>query len=212
MRRSAWAKGKVSVSEEPEAIIYVVDDDASMCVALSRLLVAAGYAVRSFASAAQFLATELDPRPGCLLVDLELGGPGGLELQQALLRQRSTMPIVFISAYRDVPRTVLAIKAGAVDFLLKPLDQQVLLATLESALAAGAASVAPKDRQEAVTLSEREQVVLRGIIVGRLNKQLAADLGLSERTIKSCRAEIMRKIGAHTFAELVRLGEPLTRR
>ena len=122
------------------------------------------------------------------------------------------MPIVFISAYRDVPRTVLAIKAGAVDFLLKPLDQQVLLATLESALAAGAASVAPKDRQEAVTLSEREQVVLRGIIVGRLNKQLAADLGLSERTIKSCRAEIMRKIGAHTFAELVRLGEPLTRR
>ncbi|KAA1000541.1 response regulator transcription factor [Paraburkholderia panacisoli] len=199
------------MSEQAEAVIYVVDDDASMRAALTRLLVASGYAVRCYASAGDFLVAEPDSRPGCLLVDLELGGPGGLELQQALIRQRSTMPVVFMSAYHDVPRTVMAIKAGAIDFLLKPLDRQALLATLESALAARATSVVDRQLRDTVSLSEREQVVLRGIVAGRLNKQIAADLGLSERTIKSCRAEVMRKLDARSLAELVRRGEPLLR-
>jgi FixJ family two-component response regulator len=199
------------VSRQGEAVIHVVDDDASIRTALTRLLVAAGYIVKSYASAGDFLVAEPDVRPGCLLVDLELGGPGGLELQQALLRQQSTMPIVFMSAYHDVPRTVLAIKSGALDFLLKPLDFQALLAALENALATGATDAAEQFPHDTVTLNEREQSVLRGVVAGRLNKQIAADLGLSERTIKSCRAEIMRKLGARSLAELVRRGEPLVR-
>jgi len=199
------------MSQQPEAVIHVVDDDASMRTALGRLLTMSGYAVRSYASAGEFLIADPDRRPGCLLLDLELAGPSGIDLQNALRRQRNPMPIVFMSAYRDVPRTVMAIKGGAADFLLKPLDSQALLAALESALSAdhlepcALAPLAPPD------LSERERTVLRGIVAGRLNKQIAAELDLSERTIKTCRADLMRKFGAHSLAELVRLGEPLSR-
>ncbi len=182
-----------------------------MRIALTRLLAAAGYVVKSYASAGEFLVAEPDVRPGCLLVDLELDGPGGLELQQALLRQQSTMPVIFMSAYRDVPSTVLAIKAGATDFLLKPLESQTLLSALDRALAGRAISTENDPPQETIHLSEREQLVLCNIVAGRLNKQIAAELGLSERTIKSCRAEVMRKLGARSFAELVRRGEPLVR-
>jgi FixJ family two-component response regulator len=124
------------------------------------------------------------------------------------------MPVVFISAHRDIPRTVMAIKAGASDFLIKPVDAQTLLATIEDALAT--ATVEPvADRPGSTTgapgLNVREQVVLRGIVAGRLNKQIAAELDLSERTIKTCRADLMRKLHAHSFADLVRLADPIVR-
>jgi FixJ family two-component response regulator len=124
------------------------------------------------------------------------------------------MPIVFISAHRDIPKTVMAIKAGASDFLLKPIDAQALFAAIESALATVAVapdSDEPANAADAVDLNAREQVVLRGIVAGRLNKQIAAELALSERTIKSCRADLMRKLHARSFADLVRLAEPIMR-
>jgi FixJ family two-component response regulator len=127
------------------------------------------------------------------------------------------MPIVFISAHRDIPRTVMAIKAGATDFLVKPVDAQALLAAIEHALTV--ASVEPVAHQLACTtdatdtaeLNARERLVLRGLVAGRMNKQIAAELALSERTIKTCRAELMRKLHAHSFADLVRLADPIVR-
>jgi FixJ family two-component response regulator len=123
------------------------------------------------------------------------------------------MPIVFISAHHDIPKTVLAIKAGASDFLLKPIDGHALFAAIESALAVGTAALCEDlpPQSDAIELSEREQVVLRGIVAGRLNKQMAAELTLSERTIKSCRADLMRKFNAHSLADLVRLADPVVR-
>jgi FixJ family two-component response regulator len=201
------------MSEQIEAVIHVVDDDSSMRAALTRLLSQAGYLVRSYSSAGEFLVAEPEALPGCLLLDLELPGPGGLELQHALQRLGNAMPIVFISAHHDIPSTVQAIKAGARDFLLKPIDTHSLLAAIESALSL--AATAPQREGDTEphmsALSEREQAVLRGVVAGRLNKQIAAELALSERTIKTCRAELMRKLKAHSLAELVRLAEPITR-
>jgi FixJ family two-component response regulator len=191
--------------------VHVVDDDASMRTSLARLLQAAGYAVRVYASAGEFLVAEPADGLACMLLDLSLPGPSGLELQQALGRRGPAMPIVFMSACADIPSTVQAIKGGARDFLVKPVVTETLLAAIESALAVAAAPSIhdPQAERLASLLTDRELVVLRGIAAGRLNKQLAADLGLSERTIKSCRADVMRKLGAHSFAELVRLAAPL---
>lgn len=195
--------------------IHVVEDDASMRLALKRLLESAGYPVRAYASAGEFLVSEPGEWAGCLLVDLELGGPSGLDLQQALLRQPCALPVIFMSAYSDVPKTVQAMKAGAVDFLVKPFERQALLEALERALdsimAEPQARPAPSPASvPGITLGERERTVLKGIVAGRLNKQIAAELGLSERTIKSCRAELMRKVGAGSLAELVRRTEGLS--
>jgi FixJ family two-component response regulator len=201
------------MNAERPPVIHILDDEESLRVSLARLLEQAGYAVRSHASAGDFLLAEPDDGPACLLLDLALpGGPSGLDLQEALRRRGRTIPIVFMSAYGDVPHTVRAIKGGATDFLVKPIDAQTLLAAIESALAVvapPAAGHAPHAGRPAPALTERERVVLRGIAAGRLNKQLAADLQLSERTIKSCRAEVMRKLGARSFAELMRLAAPL---
>ncbi|WP_250534602.1 response regulator [Caballeronia sp. AZ10_KS36] len=199
--------------DHAEAVVHIVDDDESMRTALSRLLRNAGYAVQAYASAGDFLVADTNSLPGCLLLDLELPGPSGLQLQHALQRREHAIPIVFISAYQDIPKTVLAIKAGASDFLLKPIASQALLAAIESALAATErTAVSPASPlADKVVLSEREHVVLCGIIAGKLNKQIAAELDLGERTIKSCRAELMRKFEAHSLAELIRRAEPLTR-
>lgn len=201
------------MSDHAEAVIHVVDDDEAMRTALSRLFRHSGYRVRGYASAGEFLVADPDALPGCLVLDLELPGPGGLELQHALQRRGDVMPIIFISAHQDIPKTVLAIKAGASDFLLKPIDAQALLAATESALATHAVNVRPQDSSPpfSVELTERERIVLEGIVAGKLNKQIAAELALSERTIKSCRADLMRKFDAHSLAQLIRLAEPVIR-
>ncbi|MFM0339568.1 response regulator transcription factor [Paraburkholderia fungorum] len=190
-----------------------MDDDDAVRTALSRLLIQAGYMVRGYPTAGDFLVAEPQTLPGCLLLDLELPGPGGLELQQALHRLGNRMPVVFVSAHHDIPKTVLAIKAGASDFLLKPVDGHALLAAIETALAVGSVASCNEEPQSprTIDLSERERIVLRGIVAGRLNKQIAAELTLSERTIKSCRADLMRKFNAHSLADLVRLAEPVVR-
>jgi FixJ family two-component response regulator len=201
------------VSEHAEAVVHVVDDDEAMRTALTRLLVQAGYMVRSYPTAGDFLVSAPEMLPGCLLLDMELPGPSGLELQNALRRLGNPMPIVFISAHHDIPKTVLAIKAGASDFLLKPVEAHALLAAIESAMAVGIVDLCHEEFEQKGTpaLSEREQVVLRGMVAGRLNKQMAVELALSERTIKSCRSDLMRKFNAHSLAELVRLAEPIVR-
>jgi len=192
------------VNDSKAVVVHVIDDDPSMCSALARLLPHAGYGVKTYASAGDFLVREPDSHSGCILLDLELGGPNGLDVQQAVLRHSRALPIVFMSAYGNVPQTVKAMKAGAVDFLLKPFDRQTLFDALRTALETRADKTPTAPSAVRVPLGDREQAVLNGIVSGLRNKQIAADLGLSERTIKSCRAELMRKFGAESFAELVR--------
>jgi FixJ family two-component response regulator len=205
-----------TVSESASKLVHVVDDDASMRKALGRVLNHSGYSVREYASVGDFLVSDPHDWTGCLLLDLVLGGPSGLELQQVLSRQQRTLPIVFMSAYGDIPQTVQAMKAGAVDFLVKPIERDALLGALETGFSAAAvasgsgvpaqAVVIPEPTNDVIShdLGERERCVLRGIVAGRRNKQIAAELGLSERTIKSCRAGMMRKFGADSLADLVR--------
>lgn len=194
-----------------DSMIHIVDDDPSVREALARVLSASGYAVRIYPSGEEFLASNSTDEAGCMLLDLELLGSSGLDLQSAMRERGDLMPVVFMSAYGDVPRTVQAIKGGASDFLVKPIETPVLLAAVESALAVDAVRRSGADAQPSpmLKLTEREQIVLRNIVAGRLNKQIAYDLELSERTIKSCRAEVMRKLGARSFAELVRISAPL---
>lgn len=201
------------MNNRSEAMIHIVDDDLSMREALARVLIASGYAVDTYASADEFLATELAGGPRCMLLDLELLGASGLELQQALRQRGDAMPIIFMSAYADIPRTVQAIKGGASDFLVKPIPAATLLAAIETALAVDTTQIGrePSPDRPAAQLSDREQTVLHGIVAGRLNKQIAYDLNLSERTIKTCRAEVMRKLGARSLAELVRVAAALPR-
>jgi FixJ family two-component response regulator len=199
------------MSEPARPVIRLVDDDESLRTALGRVLVLAGYEVRHYASAGDFLLAEPDDAPGCLLLDVQMPGPSGLDLQQALRRRGNLLPVVFLTAHGDIPSTVRAIKAGASDFLCKPIERQTLLAAIETALALGtdAPSSAPRDAPlAALALNARETAVLRGVVQGRLNKQIGADLGLSERTIKTCRADLMRKLGARSLADLVRLSAP----
>jgi FixJ family two-component response regulator len=202
------------MSDQAKVVVHVVDDDDALRTALMRVLTCAGFTVKGYPSAGDFLVEQPDASPGCLLVDLELPGPSGLDLQLALQRMGNRMPVVFMSAHRDIPRTVMAIKAGAADFLVKPVDAQALLASIEHALATASAEPVADDLAHtayAADLSARERLVLRGLVAGRLNKQIAAELALSERTIKSCRAELMRKLHAHSFADLVRLADPIVR-
>ncbi|REE18340.1 LuxR family two component transcriptional regulator [Paraburkholderia sp. BL27I4N3] len=202
------------MSNQAEYVVHVVDDDDAIRTALMRLLTHAGFTARTYASAGEFLVAAPDALPGCLLLDLELPGPSGLDLQHALQRLGKPIPIVFISAHHDIPATVLAIKAGASDFLLKPIDSQALFAAIESAVAtvsAGSSLARQSAEASTVDLNEREQVVLRGVVAGRLNKQIAAELALSERTVKSCRADLMRKLQARSLADLVRRAEPMVR-
>jgi FixJ family two-component response regulator len=202
------------MNAEAPIVVHIVDDDAGMRLALSRLLGAAGYATRSYASAGEYLIAEPDARTGCLLLDLDLGGPSGLDLQAALQRQSRALPVVFLTGRGDIAASVRALKAGASDFLTKPVQGEVLLAAIEAALAADAPQRAERERRQALalryaSLSARERSVLQQVVQGRLTKQIASALGVSERTVKACRAEMMAKLGAHSLPELVRIAAEL---
>ena len=196
------------------ATVHVVDDDAGIRRALGRVLEAAGYDVRCYASAGEFLMSERAAGPACLVLDLKLPGPSGLELQSALARDPESIPVVFLSGHGDVPTSVRALKAGAVDFLTKPVDRRSLLGAIEAALAADAARRARsddlrglQDRYQALTTREREVFAL--VVTGKLNKQIAADIGAAERTVKAHRARVMEKMQAGSLAELVRMADRL---
>jgi FixJ family two-component response regulator len=192
--------------------VYVVDDDPSVRVAMERLLKSVGLTVKTFASAREFLDQATPEWSGCLIVDLRMPGMGGLDLQDQLSARQVSLPVIFLTGYGTVPASVRAMKAGAVDFLEKPVDDQRLLDAVHEAL--------ERDRevrlnqaemqalqQRLAILTPREYEVFTFIISGRLNKQAAAALGTTEKTIKVHRARIMEKLQCASLAELVRLAE-----
>jgi FixJ family two-component response regulator len=194
------------------AVVYVVDDDPSICTALGRLLQTADLASETFPSAKAFLAHPVSDRPACLVLDLRLPGPSGLELQQALSQAGRNLPIVFITGHGDVPSTVRAMKGGAVDFLQKPFNDEDLLDCVRRALAHSMRHRAEQAERHEVDvrlrqLTKREHQVMLHVITGKLNKQIAADLGISEKTIKVHRGRVMQKMRVDSVVELARLVE-----
>jgi FixJ family two-component response regulator len=194
-------------------IVFVVDDDARVRDALSSLLASAGLDVAAFASAADFLAADKPDAPACLVLDLELPDINGLELQKELA-EREAPPIVFITGHGDVPSSVKAMKAGAIEFLSKPFGDKELLGAIDAAI--GIDRIVRQKRAENAALqgrydrlTPRERQVLTFVVAGFANKQTAAELGTSEITIGVHRGQIMRKIGARSLAELVRLADKL---
>ena len=197
-----------------EAVVYVVDDDESVRRALSRLLRSAGLEAKTFPSAQAFLEHPVTDRPSCLVLDIRLPGPSGLDLQSALSQAQREIPIIFITGHGTVPTSVRAMKGGAVDFLQKPFDDRDLLAGVQRALERsreGRASRAQRSEIEGrlVRLTPREREVLALVVAGLLNKQIADKLGIAEKTIKVHRGRVMQKMEAGSVADLVRMTERL---
>jgi len=194
-------------------LVMVVDDDHRVREALSSLISSAGLRVAVFGSAAEFLEFKRPEVPGCLVLDLQLPGASGLELQQQLLAE-DTPPIVFISGHGDIPSSVRAIKAGAIEFLQKPFDDQELLRAIHAAIdqdriARGKRSELAELQRHYKLLTPREREVLPFVVAGFANKQTGADLGTTEITIGVHRGQIMRKMGAKSLADLVRMADQL---
>jgi FixJ family two-component response regulator len=198
----------------PAPIIHVVDDDTSFRTAITRLLRAAKYQVRSYNSASEFIATAASAGPGCILLDLRMPGASGFELQRSLANSEERLPIIFLTGHGDIPASVRAIKAGAVDFLTKPVRRETLLHSLENALERDATerksrAVLSELRKRYETLTARERQVVAHVVSGKLNKQIGFTLGTTERTIKAHRASIMNKLGVQSVAELTRMAQAL---
>ena len=195
-------------------VVHVIDDDASIREALCRLLVASGFEARPYESAGEFLLSRSGDTPGCLLLDIRMPGPSGMDLQHALSQRADALPVVFLTGYGDIPMSVLAIKRGAVDFLTKPVDRDALIAAVTVALERDAARrERNRNRQDLdhnfSTLTVRERQVFAQVAEGRLNKQIAASLSTCERTVKAHRAHVMEKLHVRTVAELVHIAVQL---
>ncbi|TPE46945.1 response regulator transcription factor [Amaricoccus solimangrovi] len=191
-------------------VVHLVDDDPSVLRALRRLLAAAGHASETYRSAEEFLARPLPEAPGCVVVDLGLPGADGLELQDRLAGRGTAPPVIFLTGRGDLATGVRAMKGGAVDFLTKPVEPGALIGAIAVALARDADARRSRDAEADVArrlalLTPREREVLDLVVEGRLNKQIAAELGIAEKTIKVHRARVMRKLDARGLAELVRL-------
>ena len=189
-------------------VVHVIEDDESSRIASSRLLKHAGYVVRVYSTGAEFLA-QPPTEAGCVVLDLRLPGPSGLDLQQQLTTAENPLPIVFLTGHGDVPKTVRAMKAGAVDFLTKPVDAPVLLDAVARAIARDAENRVVRARQQEARarysrLTPRERDVFAHLISGQLNKQIGYDLGISERTTKIHRRQVLEKMQADSIADLVR--------
>jgi FixJ family two-component response regulator len=191
---------------------FLVDDDPAVLKAITRLLNAAGYRTRSFSSPQEFLSAHDPSIPGCAIIDLVMSELDGLHLQQALLETGSERPIIFLSGKGDVSTSVRAMKAGAVDFLTKPVKREALFSAVVRAAKVDALSRQKRDESKSigdrlVTLTHREREVLEYVIAGRLNKQIAASLGTVEKTVKVHRGRMMAKLGVKSVADLVRLAD-----
>jgi FixJ family two-component response regulator len=198
---------------QSERTVFVVDDDISVRESLDALIRSAGWEPETFASAQDFLARPQRLIPSCLVLDVTLPGLSGLELQERII-DRVSMPIIFITGHGDVPMTVRAMKAGAVEFLTKPFEDDVLLSAIENALDRSRAALEHAAGRQALesryaTLSPREREVLALVASGRLNKQIASELGISEITVKAHRGKVMRKMSAGSLADLVKMAAQL---
>jgi RNA polymerase sigma factor (sigma-70 family) len=190
--------------------VHLVDDDPAVRKALTRVLVAAGHPCRTWESAEEFLSAPLLPADGCVVLDLALPGASGLDLQTRLGELVPGFPVVFLTGRGDIGTSVRAMKGGAVDFLTKPVEPAALLMAVEAAVARGRNRLEAHEAEAELAarqakLTPREREVLEMVVQGRLNKQIAADLGIAEKTIKVHRARMMRKLGVRTVADLVRL-------
>jgi FixJ family two-component response regulator len=193
-------------------MVFVVDDEPSVRRSLTRLLASAGYTVEAFASAREFLARERYAGPCCLVLDVRMPGLTGLELQETLAATGRRMSIVFVTGHVDVPMSVGAMKRGAADLLIKPVDDKALLAAIHRALAKdvedlGEEARVAEVRKRVKLLSPRETEVFALVVTGMLNKQIASALGIVEKTVKVHRARVMQKMRAGSVAELVRLAD-----
>jgi len=198
------------VNPSPPATVFVVDDDPSFLLSIARLLRASGFAVRSFASAAEFLSQLPAEAAGCVVVDLQMPGMNGLELQEALAKTPNPLPLVFLTGHGEVPDAVSAVRRGAEDFLSKRAPRKELLAAVNRALARDAQERAERARVRGLrarfeALTERDREVLQHVLRGQLNKQIAGDLGIDERSVKRHRTSIMSKLHVQSVSELTHL-------
>jgi FixJ family two-component response regulator len=199
---------------EPSSVVFIVDDDAAVREAIESLLRSVDLQVATFGSASEFLRSKLPDVPGCLVLDVRLPGLSGLDFQTELAKAGIQIPIIFITGYGDIPMTVRAMKAGAVEFLTKPFREQDMLDAVQVALGKD------RDRREQDkktfelrklfdSLTSREQEVMGFVTAGLMNKQIAAEIGVSEITVKVHRGNVMRKMGARSLADLVRIADTL---
>jgi FixJ family two-component response regulator len=207
------ASRSLSMSDEAP-IVFVVDDDISVRESLELLIRHAGWRPELFASAREFLLRAPVLVPNCLILDVNLPDLSGLDLQKSIAADRTAMPIIFISGYGDVPMTVQAMKAGAVEFLTKPLNDELLLGALQNAIGRSHAALVRDTKMRELqscyaSLSPREREVMALVISGLLNKQVGGELGISEITVKAHRGKVMEKMKADSFADLVNIGAKL---
>ena len=204
----------IAAARVDEPVIFIIDDDASVRDALQDLLRSVGLAVVSFASTQEFLQSKRPDAPGCIVLDVRLPGPSGLEFQRTLAKSGILLPVIFISGHGDITMSVQAIKAGAIDFLTKPIHEQKLLDAIQAGIERDRARRAEqKDvaqiQERYASLTPREREVLTFVVAGRPNKQIAGELKLSEMTVKIHRSQMMRKMKAKSLVELVRMADML---
>jgi FixJ family two-component response regulator len=197
-----------------ESIVFVIDDDPSFCRSIEMLIGSAGFRVQTFNSAEEFLRSRHPDLPACLLLDVRLPHLSGLDLQRELTKAGLQIPIIFITGHGDIPMTVQAMKAGAIEFLTKPFREQDLLDGIRRAINSDRASRLQREKLSDLRgryqeLTSREREVMARVVTGMLNKQIADALGITEKTIKVHRGHLMRKMGVNSLAELVRTAEKL---
>jgi FixJ family two-component response regulator len=195
-------------------IVFVVDDDVSVRESLELLIQNEGWQAETFASAQEFLDHPRVAIPSCIVLDVSLPGLNGLDLQQQIAWERNALPIIFITGYGDVPKTVQAMKAGAVEFLTKPFNDEVLLTAIQQALERSRLALAQEAEMQELrncyaSLTPREREVMALVVSGLLNKQVGAELGISEITVKAHRGQVMQKMKANSIADLVKMAARL---